>query len=526
MTLAENLQKDLSFLFGPMTTQEEKAKAGAKQPLRRRKYAHATLDRFSSPSLLTGGQDQDEDILRALESLRRQARSEYQNNDYVRRAVFVMRQNVVGPDGPLFRPMCRRRNGDKDQPACEALEGAWRAWGKRGTPEVSGKYSWIDLENLFVSGLVIDGEVLLRLHTQRQSRWGFAVELIDPARLDIQLNKAQGRTRIIMGVEVDRYRRPVAYHILPDQFSSSYARRQTERVPADSILHIFIPEFAVQTRGVPMLASTVYRGRMMRGYEEAELTASRLAAAKVGFFTQSSEGDNYQGDEEGGIIDAAEPGQMIQLPYGVDFTSWDPAHPSKNYASYMESMLRGVAAGVGVPYHDISQDLSKVNFSSLRYSGLSSQDTWKTLQRLLIDALEEPCYRWWLFYALLNEAIEIRPGAPLPLERLEKYRQVQWVGRRWAHVQPREQAAAEDIGIKNGTLTIRAVVEARGEKSFQEHLDELVEERNILRSAGLASSLTGQISSDENEASGFAGGSPDEQSGGSFRESEEGDEAQ
>ena len=60
------------------------------------------------------------------------------------------------------------------------------------------------------------------------------------------------------------------------------------------MLHVFLPERAHQTRGVPMLATAIGALKMLHGYREAELVAARVAASKMGFIT-SPDGDGYTG---------------------------------------------------------------------------------------------------------------------------------------------------------------------------------------------------------------------------------------
>ena len=92
-----------------------------------------------------------------------------------------------------------------------------------------------------------------------------------------------------MGVEVDDFGKAVTYHLLGEhpgdhEFANSYSRKHV-RVPADQMLHVFLPERAHQTRGVPMLATAIGALKMLHGYREAELVAARVAASKMGFIT-------------------------------------------------------------------------------------------------------------------------------------------------------------------------------------------------------------------------------------------------
>ena len=78
---------------------------------------------------------------------------------------------------------------------------------------------------------------------------------------------------------------------------------------------------------------------MLNGYYEAEITAARVASAKMGFFT-SPAGDGYVGEDvqdEYTPIMSAEPATFEQLPAGMDFKAFDPAHPTTAFESFQHS---------------------------------------------------------------------------------------------------------------------------------------------------------------------------------------------
>ena len=100
-----------------------------------------------------------------------------------------------------------------------------------------------------------------------------------------------------MGVEIDQYSRPVAYHLYkgpnhPYGAAEYYRTDRHTRIPADNIIHLYHPERAQQTRGVPLFASVLNKIQMLDGYEEAELVASRLAASKS-LFLKSEQDESY-----------------------------------------------------------------------------------------------------------------------------------------------------------------------------------------------------------------------------------------
>jgi len=458
-----------------------------------RAFASAKLNNLTA-SWTTTERPADTDIQNALNTLRARSRNEYQSNDYAKKAVNLFKQNVIGRDGIRLQARPLRRNGDLDLPAATAIEEAYKDFSMRGVPEVTGQRSRIDVENLFISSLIIDGEViLLAQNGWRRNKYGFAVQFIDPVLLDVELNKTLTNGNIIrMGVELDQFRSPVAYHLISqDAGQTEYrlsAMRKHTRIPAQRILHAFLPEYVYQTRGVPGLSVSLMRYNMLKGYEDAELTAARVAAAKMGFFEDSEDGSGYLGEEldsdDEPLIDAAEPGKFGRLPNGVKFEPWDPQHPTAQYKDYVKAVLRGAASGANVPYNSMANDLEGVNFSALRQGNLDAQDVWRCCQRFTIDTLETWMYRWWLNQSLLTGAIEIRPGSPLNGELKQKYLRVTWQPRTWEHVQPREQENANDMRIKNRTKSTSQIIRDQGGDP-DETFREIAEERAKMEAMGI-----------------------------------------
>src|SRR5690606_1243851 len=130
----------------------------------------------------------------------------------------MVRTNVVGPNGVQLRPMAKfLENGNLDAAANTAIKTHWKRWGKKmNSPEVTGKYSFVDCQNLVLDTLMRDGEVLIRhLPGEKFNDYRYSFQFIDVELLDVNLNKElPNGGAIVMGVEVDRWRRPVAYHLM------------------------------------------------------------------------------------------------------------------------------------------------------------------------------------------------------------------------------------------------------------------------------------------------------------------------
>lgn len=460
----------------------------------KRAFAAAKIDNLTF-SLKVQDVPFDQDILQGLRVMRARSREEYGSNEYAKRAVNLYKQNVIGPDGIKFMSRVRRGNGSPDKPAIAALERSWKQFCRRGNCEVTRKHSFRSVENMVTQSVLIDGEAFVVEVDNYRNDFGYAVQLMDPALLDHNLNvKLDNGNFIVMGVEIDEWKAPVAYHFLPayplnDHYATTTARSLNSyiRIPAARVLHIYNPEYVHQTRGVPALAVTLLRFNMTRGYEEAELVAARSASAKMGFFTTNEEGESFEGGEQnkdGSTIDAMTPGQIERLPKGVTFEGWDPQHPNGNQGGFIKTLLRASAAGVNVPYNQMANDGEGINFSTIRFFDRDAQDVWRSFQNLLIESLHSFVYEGWLRSVLKSGRVELRPGVPLAPAFIDKYREVRWQGRTWDHVQPKEQALADEINLRNGTTTVSRILRGKG-LDPDEHFEEMAEEGKKLSDLGI-----------------------------------------
>jgi lambda family phage portal protein len=115
-----------------------------------------------------------------------------------------------------------------------------------------------------------------------------------------------------------------------------------------------------------------------------------------------------------------------------------------------ETILRGISSGLGVSFASISNDLTEVNFSSIRAGLIEERETWKTIQSWFIETFLNRVYSEWLNMALLTGALN------LPSVKYNKFNNPKWTGRRWAWVDPLKDVDANKAeraaGFKSATM--------------------------------------------------------------------------
>lgn len=424
------------------------------------------------------------------------AREQAVNNDYARAFIRMARQNIVGPKGVMLQAQSRDEKGALDTLANQAIEAAWDKWGHRSSCDVAGQQSWRSIQAGAVQSAVKDGEFMLRkVYGKDAGPFGFALQTLDPQRCNPQFDQfdlPDGRF-IRAGIEFNQYGRPVAYHFTVAKesdafYNYSYAGLNYHRIPAEEVIHGFLPEMVGQKRGLPWMATGLFRMKQLVGFEDAAIVAARIGASKMGVIQwKEGRGPEFDDDELESFEMTAEPGEFPVLPEGAELHDWNPQYPSGEFAMFNKAMLRGIAAGFGVLYNNLANDLEGVNFSSIRQGTLDEREHWKEMQEWLVETLIQPVFESWLPRALLGGHITVK-GRPLKAERIDRYSVVSWQPRRWAWIDPRADVQAA-VMSKNNLLQSPGQIIREGGRDPSDVWREIAADILEMRTAGIPDSF-------------------------------------
>lgn len=423
---------------------------------------------------ITSSTSMDAEINASLPRLRDRSRQLTRDNDYVQSAQRTIVNNVVGQGIGMQSQVRMKRGkgndgkGKLNDAINNQIEAAWEKWKRKENCHTAGKLCFSDIERLIVASLFESGEVLIRVIPQKfgSSKIPLALEIIESDLLDEGYNDKYSDGRVVrMGVEMDQWRRPVAYWFkakhpgdAPMSALETVAAPR-KRIPAGEIKHLFITKRVDQTRGVPWLHSAIIRLHHMQGYEESEVIAARATSSLMGFI-ESPEGEPSIKDDtdagqsvtefEPGIFKALAPGEKVNIP--------NLGRPGGQLDPFMRFMLRGVAAGVGVSYESISRDYSQSNYSSSRLALLDDRDNWRVLQGWLIENFHQPLFEQWLDMAILAGQIPAKDYELNP----DAYNSPRWMPRGWSWVDPAKEVQAYKDAVRCGFMTVSEVVAQSG----------------------------------------------------------------
>lgn len=453
-----------------------------------RRYDGAMVNRLTA-DWIASSTSADSELLSSLRLLRNRSRDLVRNNDYAKGALRTIVNNVVGK-GIKLQSQVKKRRGKLDEDTNAKIEELWKLWHQAKYCHTAGKLGFQDIERLAMRSIIESGEVLIRFITKSfdGSPVPLALEIIEADQLYDDFSSgpigATGGNSIRMGVEVNEWKRPVAYWIYKNhpgdyQYSGNSGSSSLLRIPAEEILHIYVCDRPGQTRGVPWFHTALQRLRNVGGYEEAELIAARAQAAVMGFIESPEPASTLADDSTDSMnLRSLEPGAIELLAPGEKFSGFAPTRPGNGFDPFIKLMLRGVATGLGMSYEAMSRDLSQVNYSSARIGMLDDRDNWRILQDWLINNFHFKVFERWLELAVLSGAINLPNYELSP----RAYCCPKFTPRGFDWVDPAKEINASRESIRGGLSTLSRELAEKGID-----IEELFEERR--RELDLAESL-------------------------------------
>ncbi|KAB2970327.1 phage portal protein [Zoogloea sp.] len=461
-----------------------------------RSFVGAALNRLTAD--MGGSYSINQDIKQDLPQLRARSRDAALNNTYVRRFIELMHSNVVGPDGVSLSVQgldITPRKGQQPEevydPISASIEKQFWRWAKPENCTVRGNFEWTKVQELVMEAVVTDGETLVWM--RRGAGFGpfnFQLQLIEADHLDHNYNDTlPNGHRIVQGVEINEFARPVAYWIwkdIPADFglTTGFASDRI-RVDASELLHIYNPDRPSQVRGYPWVAPALLPLNHIDKFRDSVLVNARIASDRQVYFTQAA-GATFTGQAPNSqVVEIRSgPGKQAILPTGIEVKQLDWQQPTTTFDDFQKSILRGVAAALGVSYNSLASDYESVSYSSARYAASQDQDYFKSCQKWFIQAFIRPVFEKWLETQMLTNGWGLNIG----IDKFTKFSNVNYRPRAFGTVDPVKEVTSEIAALGAGLTSWTAEIEKRGgdpEAVFKQ----IAKDKKLMEEAGITPSL-------------------------------------
>lgn len=490
----------------------------------------------------------DADLLPEKYALDARARDTMRNDAYVAGGAAVHKDNIVGSYYRLnARPKTKVLWGKNDdaweQEFQDEVETKFALWAESMNcwPDAARMNTLTEIVRLAIGVYTAGGEVLASAEWMPKDGRPFrsAIQMIDTDRLSTPWNFI-GNADIRKGVERDRYGAPVAYHIQtvhPNDYRGTLAAvdySNWKRVPARKpwgrqlILHVFEQMRPDQSRGVASMVSALTEMRMTKAFRKVELERAVVAATYAASIESDlPPGDAYvtMGGDNNPSIDwmqsylqavseysgGAQNLHMngAKIPIFAPGTHLKIQNPGANGPvgdKFEMSLLRHIAAALGVNYEQLSKDYTNTNYSSAR---ASMAETWRSMQarkKLVADKTANFVYRLWMEEAINYGALETlkRRNVPNFYEALnsEAYCNCDWIGAGQGLIEPLKETQADILALAAGLTTKEAVIARRTGGDWREVSQQISRELDNDKKLGLPSVYEKDTTDVQNSLSG------------------------
>ena len=385
------------------------------------------------------------EVLAAAPAVRGRARHFAENNAHASNGVTAWVTALVGAG---VYPASQHPNRESRR----AAMAAYKRWAKKC--DADGRTDFYGLQAAAVRGMIVDGESFVQLI---QTESGLKLRIIPAELVDAQHSVDFGNgKRIVAGIELDATDSVVAYWVKPTRSTDAFAGYGNPvRVPAEDMLHLFVPHGPGQLRGISWLAPILLRLGELDQLEDALLVGIKVAAMHSGFLVdQNGTGTiPYDGQQQGNILEGGlEPGTLKVLPSGMDIRFNSPQQAQQSI-EFVQHQLRAIAAGLGLPAHLLDGDMRQANYSSLRASLVAFRQRVEQIQfHTIIPQLLNPIWERVATSAVLDGEITLD----------DDFSAVEWYPPALPWVDPAKDADAVATEIAAGLKSRRQAVAERG----------------------------------------------------------------
>lgn len=451
-------------------------------------------------------QSADMDLLPVKQGLDVRSRDVLRNDAYVRGGATIHQDNIVGAlyalnAKPAIRVLPAAFDETWETEFQEEVEERFTLWAESpdNWVDASRQNTFTEMVRLAVGVHTASGEVLNSVEWTRQVYRPFQtmLQFIDTDRLSNPPMKI-GDPRLKGGILKDRWGAPSIYYFRMAHQSDWNTNGDNTRWRAvrarkpwgrAQIIHIFEQFRPDQSRGVAEMVSALKEMRMTKNFRDitlqnavvnatfaaaiesdlpsadvfAQIGGADTVGASLGdqagsyaqhFLSQVAE---YSGGAKNMALDGVKiphlfPGTKLNLlpagkggPLGQEFES---------------SLLRYIAAALGVSYEQLAKDYTKTNYSSAR---AAMAETWKrmaSIKRTVADRYATMIYRLWLEEVINKGVLDTLPsearetGWLYEAQRLDALSRCDWIGASKGQIDELKETQAAILRLRHGLSTL------------------------------------------------------------------------
>lgn len=505
--------------------------AGRKPQAKGYSEAGASLTRRALRGFIPSSGSPNEDINYNNATLRQRARMLYMNSPVATAAINTNRTKVVGIGLSLKSTANSKVLGISPEAARswqEQVEAEFGLWAdEKQNCDAIGMNNFKGLQQLVIKSWLMNGDCFVLITRQEPTPlnpYSLRLHVIEADRVSSPTNFGgvayngftdctvpEGQPgaghKIYDGVEVDESGRVVAYHICskyPGEFND--VSLKWTRVLAygaatgmPNVLHVMDSERADQYRGVTYLAQVIEPLLQLRRYTESELMAALVQSFFTAWIeTEANPMENPFNEIGAGDIDGLDapaksnisdddneyemgPGSVFHLKPGEKINFGNPNIPTAGFETFVKTLCKLVGSALEIPYDVLIKEFNS-SYSASRGALLEAWEAFRMRRAWLVDDFCAPVYRLWLAEAVARGRITAPGFFDDPLLR-KAWSGAQWNGPVQGQLDPKKEAEAAELAVKNGFKTRTQVTREQSGADWEENVAQLARENEQLAAA-------------------------------------------
>ncbi|HGT2813085.1 TPA: phage portal protein [Klebsiella pneumoniae] len=461
----------------------------------------------------------DAALLPTLERGNARADDLTRNNGYAANALQLHQDHIVGSFFRLsYRPSWRYLGIDENSARdfAREVEAAWWEFAEddQCTIDVERKRTFTMIMREAVAVHSRSGEVFCQPAWSDNSRRLFRTQfqMVSPKAVSNPGHAMDTRTRRA-GVELDRHGAAMGYHVSEDDYPG-WGVSKWRYIPRElangrpSMIHIFEPSEPGQSRGANQFYSVMEQMKMLDTLQNTQLQSAIVKAMYAATIeseldTQSAMEFILGASDSTGQPSAVESmlsqmvsyyagaqvklgGSRVPHLYPGDTLNLQSAQNSDNgYSSFEQSLLRYIAAGLGVSYEQLSRNYAQMSYSTARASANESWCYFMGRRKFIAARLANMMFLCWLEEAIARRVIQLPGSARYTFyEARSAWGNADWIGSGRMAIDGLKEVQEAVMLIEAGLSTYEKECAKRGD-DYRDIFAQQVRETMERKAAGL-----------------------------------------
>ena len=177
------------------------------------------------------------------------------------------------------------------------------------------------------------------------------------------------------------------------------------------------------------------------------------------------------------------PGTVNVLKPGEKVVFGNPNIPSAGFETFTKTLAKILGAGLEMPYDVLVKEFNS-SYSASRGALLEAWEGFRMRRKWFIDDCCQPIYEIWLAEAVARGRVKAPGFFENPVTR-EAWSGARWIGPVQGQLDPKKEAEASLMLAKTGVKTYAQVTRELGGGDFEENMEQLKHENELLRDAGV-----------------------------------------